>query len=371
MIALTLVRSLAALPLLSPSAPDRLAGTLIVLDKSDAIARLIDPRSGETRASLATGEGPHEAAVSPDGRLAVVCDYGGREGGRTLTVLDLERAEVVRTVDLGEHRRPHGVQFQPDGRHAIVTVEASRAILRVDLLEGRVVRAFPTEAEASHMVALSSDGARAFVANIGSGSVTAIDLEAGTILKQIPTGAGAEGIDVSPDGKEVWVSNREADTLSVVDAEWLEVRATLPCAAFPIRVKLTPDGRHALVSNANSGDVAVFDAKERKELRRIAMQLTAVEGADERLFGDRFGKSPVPVGILIEPSGERAWVANTNADLVTVLDLGTWTVCGRIATGREPDGMAWSRLSPPAGGGNQPGTGAASTTDPRRDPERP
>ncbi len=348
MIAFTLVRALAALPLFTPAAPAGEAGTLIVLDKSDATARLVDPHSGDTRIKLATGTGPHEVAVSPDGKLALVCDYGEREPGHTLTVLDLECAKVARTIDLGEHRRPHGVQFEGDGRHAIVTVEQSRAILRVDVVEARVVRSFPTEAAASHMVALAPDGARAFVANIGSGSMTAIDLEAGTILKQVPTGAGAEGIDVSPDGKEVWVSNREADTLSVVDAEWLEVRATLPCAAFPIRVKLTPDGRHALVSNANSGDVAVFDARERRELRRIPMELSAVEGSDQRLFGDRFGKSPVPVGILVEPSGERAYVANTNADLVTVLDLATWKVAGRIVAGRQPDGLAWSPLPAPA-----------------------
>ena len=76
------------------------------------------------------------------------------------------------------------------------------------------------------------------------------------------------------------------------------------------------------------------------------MELTAVETGEGRLFGDRFGTSPVPVGILIEPNGERAWVANTNADLVTVLDLRTWKVSGRIAPGREPDGMAWSPLPP-------------------------
>jgi YVTN family beta-propeller protein len=254
---------------------------------------------------------------------------------------------VVRTVSLGEHRRPHGIEYQADGRHVVVTSETSRAILRVDVVDGEVTDVFPTEAQASHMLALSADGARAFVANIGSGSVTVIDLVEGGILAQVETGAGAEGIAVTPDGKEVWVTNRAADTISVLDAEWLEVKATIPCGEFPIRIKVTPDGQHALVSNANSGDVAVFDVAGREEISRIPMELTAVEGSDERLFGDRFGTSPVPVGILIEPGGTRAYVANTNADLVTVLDLQTWKVVARIAPGREPDGMAWSPLPAP------------------------
>ena len=322
-------------------------GTLIVLDKSDATASIHSDAGGPARLKLPTGRGPHEVAVSPDGRTAVVCDYGEQQGGSTLTVLDLATWQVARTIDLGEYRRPHGIVYQADGRHVIVTCETNQALIRVDVEGAKVVRAFATEAQASHMVAVTPDGARAFVANIGSGSVTAIDLVEGAILAQIETGAGAEGIAVTPDGREVWVGNRAADTLSVIDAEWLEVRATLECATFPIRVEITPDGKRALVSNAESGDVAVFDVAERKPVARIAMALEAVEGSEQRLFGEQFGASPVPVGIEVAADGRRAWVANTNADLVTVLDLEALRVVGRIQTGRQPDGMAWSPLAPP------------------------
>lgn len=322
-------------------------GTLVVLDKSDATASLHSDAGGPARLKLPVGRGPHEVAVSPDGKTAVVCDYGEQQGGSTLTVLDLSTWKVARTIDLGEYRRPHGIVYQADGKHVVVTCEANQALIRVDVVGGAVVKAFPTEAQASHMVALTPDGARAFVANIGSGSVTAVDMLEGSILAQIETGAGAEGIAVTPDGREVWVGNRAADTLCVIDVEWLEVRATLPCATFPIRVEITPDGKRALVSNADSGDVAVFDVAARKELARIPMQLAAVEGSGERLFGEQFGASPVPVGIEIALDGKRAWVANTNADLVTVLDLEQLAVVGRIPTGRQPDGMAWSPLAPP------------------------
>jgi len=322
-------------------------GTLIVLDKSDATASIHSDAGGPARLKLPVGRGPHEVAVGPDGYIAVVCDYGEQQGGNTLTVLDLSTWKVARTIDLGEYRRPHGIVFDQDGRHVVVTAESNQALVRVDVLAGKVVRAFPTEAQGSHMVAVTPDGARAFVSSIGSGSVTAIDLADGSILAQIATGAGAEGIAVTPDGREVWVGNRAADTLSVIDAEWLEVRATLACADFPIRVEITPDGKRALVSNAESGDVAVFDVAARKELARIPMKLAPVEGSDERLFGEQFGKSPVPVGIEIAPDGKRAWIANTNADLVTVLDLEQLAVTGRIPTGRQPDGMAWTPIAPP------------------------
>jgi DNA-binding beta-propeller fold protein YncE len=86
---------------------------LVVLEKDSARARLIDPATGATLASLPTGPFPHEVAVSPDGRLAVVADYGAQEPGRTLTVLDLAARRVARTVDLGAYRRPHGIVWLP------------------------------------------------------------------------------------------------------------------------------------------------------------------------------------------------------------------------------------------------------------------
>lgn len=316
-------------------------GTLIVLNESDANASLIDARERTSRGVFATGVGPHEVAVSPDGRLAVVADYGEQQPGSTLTVLDTTSGALVRKIDLGAPRRPHGIQFE-DARHVIVTAEASDAILRVDVLAGRVVDVLPTEQKVSHMVVLTPDRKRAFVANIASNSVSAIDLASGSILAQIATGNGSEAIDITPDGREVWVGNRAADTLSVIDARSLAVVATLPCAKFPIRLKITPGGKHALVSCAQSGDVAVFDVAKRTELRRIPMALDLVANTSDRLL--QFDGSPVPIGLLIRPDGQRAWVANTNADLVTELDLATWSISARIPTGKQPDGLGWSQI---------------------------
>ena len=320
------------------------ADTLVVLNKSEATASLIDLESGKVRATLATDFGPHEAATSPDGRLALVGNYGSREKpGSSLTVIDVPGAKVVKTIDLGEYRRPHGLLFLPDGRRALVTAEGNRALLLVDVEKGVIERSFETDQDVSHMVEVALDGRKAFVANIGSGSVSVIDLEKGTVVRTIETGAGAEGITASIDGKEIWVTNRSADTVSVIDAESLEILKQIPCASFPIRAKATPDGKHVLVSCARSADIAVLDAASRKEVRRIPQDLRAVDTGD-RLFGDQFGESSVPIGIVIHPSGKKAWVAHTNADVVVEIDLESWEIVRLLEAGREPDGMAYSAL---------------------------
>ena len=98
---------------------------------------------------------------------------------------------------------------------------------------------------------------------------------------------------------------------------------------------------HELIGAIRSGDVAVFDAETREEVHRIPMLAEAVAETDQRLFREGFDGSPVPVGIVVHPSGELAYVANTNADVISVLDLKEWKLVGRLVAGREPDGMAW------------------------------
>ena len=321
------------------------SGTLIVLNKAEASASLLDCETGEEVARVPTGDGPHEVAVSPDGVTAVVANYGIRGApGRSLTVIDIPARSVRATIDLGDYHRPHGIQFLPDGGQVMVTVEQEKAVVLVDLESAAVAGAFSTGQRVSHMLVLTPDARRAFVANIMSNNVTVIDLEYAVVVGNIDTGEGPEGIDISPDGREVWVTNRAADTVSIIDTEALEVVATLPCASFPIRLKFTPDGRHVLVSNARSGDVAVFAAANRSELRRIPMQQEAVGDTSRRLFRDTFGQGPVPVGILIEPRGRRAYVAGTNADVVAVIDLRAWEVTGYLTAGKEPDGIGHSPI---------------------------
>jgi YVTN family beta-propeller protein len=330
------ILALAALIFTAASAADPSEGLLLVVNKTGNDVSLLSLASGETVATLPTGRGPHEIAVSADGRRAVATNYGTREApGNSLTVFDLRQRAVERTIDLGRHQRPHGIAFFPDSRRAAVTTEDSRHLLIVDVVAGRIERAIETGQDISHMVALSPDAKRAYVANIGSGSLTVIDLGAGKVLKQVATGGGAEGVAVTPGGGEIWVSNRAADTLSVVNAKSLDVVATLPSPGFPIRVVMTPDGRHALATSARSGELAIFDVKQRKEVRRLKLL------EDERgLVSPMFGPGSFPVGVIVSPDGRRAFVAITGGDRIAVVDTKDWAVTGFWTAGREPDGLA-------------------------------
>ena len=152
------------------------SGTLLVLNKSDNTVSLIDLASRKVVATVPTGVGPHEVAVSPDGKIAVVANYGAQTPGNSLTVINIPSKQVLKTIDLGEYRRPHGIVWLK-GNEIALTSEANKSLLVVDVISGKVSANAITDQNVSHMVVVSPKHNRAFVANIGSGSVTVIDLK--------------------------------------------------------------------------------------------------------------------------------------------------------------------------------------------------
>ena len=298
-----------------------LLATLLVLNKADATLAFVDPAKMEVVTKIATGNGPHEVAVTGDGKTAVVANYGtGPEPGTTLSIVDVgarrERSRLKLPV-----LRPHGLYAV--GPRVWFTAEGSRV---VGALSNDAVEAiYGTGAEVSHMIVPAPDQKKAYTANIGSDSVTAIDLSAAprvVRLKQIPSVKGPEGIDLS--GNELWAASRAPNGgISIIDTATDSVKQTIPTTTKSInRVKFTADGKRVLVSDPPSNEVLVYDAATREVIKHI----TTPEG---------------PSGIVIVPDGKRAFVACAGAGKVVAIDLGTLAVTGEVATGNVPDGMAW------------------------------
>lgn len=300
---------------------------LLVLNKADNSLAIVDPGTGKVTGRVPTGNGPHEIVTSSDGKFAFVTNYGDREPGSTLSMIDLAAGKETRRVALGGLRRPHGAIFA-DGK-VYFTAEASKLIARYDPAADRVDWFMGTGQDYTHMLVASKSGQQIFTANIGSNSVTSIQqTQNGRDWKEtiIAVGKGPEGIDISPDGKEVWAANSQDGTVSIVDAAANKLKETVDVKTkHSNRLKFTLDGALALVSDAEGDEVVVIDAATRKERKRI-----------------KVGK--VPLGILMEPGGNRAYVATSGSNAVDVIDLKTLEVVNQIDTGgKDPDGLAWAQ----------------------------
>lgn len=309
----------------------KLTGTLAVVNQASDTVTLIDLATLEAYKHVEVVGGPHEVAVSPDGRRAVVSNYRKRGEGpqKTLSLLSLPDGAVLKTIDLGEYRAPHDVHWVSD-RQVVSTAEDNQALLLIDVESGTIERVYETQKDGSHMLALSPDGRRLFSSNMaGAGSVSVFDFATGEKIRDIETGKECEGIGVSPDGRWVWAGNRAEDTVSIIDARSLELVKTLDSPGFPYRVEFTPNGRYALVPHATSGTLMIGDVAAQQVIKHIPLGMTRVE-------------EPSTAGVFPHPDNVHAFVTVRNDNSVLVLNLETGATLARVEVQSSPDGVAWS-----------------------------
>ena len=309
----------------SAAAAQTPSGALIVLNKEEAALVIVDPATKKVVGRVPTGEGPHEVAVSSDGKLAFVANYGAQTPGQTISIIDLAARKELRRLDLGSLRRPHGIFFAGDGK-VYFTAEVNRLIARYDPTAGQIDWLMGTGQSGTHMVLVNKDQTRIATANIGSDSITIMERGNNPLAWNqtvVPVGKGPEAIDLSPDEREIWTAHSRDGGVSIIDVATKKVAQTLNLQTKRSnRLKFTPDGKLVLVSDLDAGELIVLDAPGRKEIKRL-----------------KLGKNPE--GICVAPDGAHAYVAVNGDNFISIVDLKTLSEVGRIEPGAGPDGMAW------------------------------
>ena len=295
-------------------------GTLLIGNKGENTVSFVDLASGRELGRAATGNMPHEIAISPDGRQAAVVAYGGR----TIDIFDVASRAKLRTIDLSPNEGPHGIIWLADGS-ILATTERSRSLVIVDTNAGDALRAIPTGQQGTHMVAVSPNGRRAYTANIGSGTVSVLDLEAGMKRRDIAVGGAPEGIALTPDGRTLWVGDLQGARVQAFDTESFERLAEVRTGPVPIRVAASPDGRWIVTSNLGCGCLSIIDARTRALAREVA-----VAGSD----------ASRQVTIIFSADGRRLYAAETGRNQVAEVDLEAGRVLRRLPAGAQGDGLA-------------------------------
>ena len=315
------------------------SGTVIVANMGDNTATLLDVATKRVVATVPTGNGAHEVAVSHDGRWAVVSNYGVRGApGNSLTVIDVPAATVARTIDLGEFRRPHGSAFLPGDSLFVVTSEIAKAIVLVNFRDGTVAASIPTNHPASHMLALTADARRIYTSNVADGTVSELDVPQRKFVREFSVAPAVEGIAVTPNGEQVWVGSNQAKTVTVLDPRAGASAGTLSGFGMPYRLAVTPDGRTVIITDPPNAVVRIVDRATRQDRATVRIPTDGV-GANAEFPG-----SPSPEGIVLSRDGRYAFVALQGSSRVAMIDIANSTVAAYMPTGAGPDGIAYSQL---------------------------
>jgi len=301
-------------------------GKILVANQQAASATIVDLATN-TITHVPVGAGPHEAAISPDGKWGFISVYGvgGPQGaGNQIAVIDMAEKKVARMIDLGTYTRPHGmVPVAGSPLTLIVTSETTQNIIVVDAEKGTVLNAIPTGAQGSHMVAVARDGKRAFTANITPGSMTAFDLATGTATGSLKVATRTEGLATTPDGNQVWMGSNDSGTVSVVNTVTMKVDTVLGGFGMPYRMGVSPDQRLAIIVEAEGNRISVIDVKTRKPMGTVDV-----------------GGSPR--GVAISPDSKWAFITLGPENAVVIVDLAGRRVFARHAVQAAPDGVAYS-----------------------------
>ena len=302
----------------------RLTGTLVVVNKKDNTVNFIDLESRKIKFTRATGKGPHELALSADGRLAVVTNYSG---GNSLTIFDVQQAQKIRTIDLSNYPWPHGVLFLNDQRSVAVSSEGSDSVVIVDILSGKISKAIGTKQKGSHMLALPESSERVYTTNMSSDTVSELDIQSGALLRKISTPKVPEAITVNRDGTELWVGSNDKGLVTVFNLENSEIIKQWSGFSFPYRVLLSSDEHFAVIPDYKNNTLDIIDVKNKKKLRQIALA---------------WGTGPK--GIAFYSDSRTLFMSAYGKDEVKVIDTISGNTLFELPTGSGPDGIGYSPI---------------------------
>ncbi len=299
--------------------------TLFVAAKRGNTLSKVDLATGEEVLRLPSCTNPHELATSPDGQHVALACYGGT----SVDVFRTDTLERVKSIDLGDNARPHGIVWHDNG-NIFVTAEGRQSVFHIlgPLTGATVLFEFSTGKQGSHMLAVSPDARTAWTTDLGSRTVTRVDLVTRRAPISVAVGEEPEGIALSPDGKTLWVSARGSNQAFALDPQTMAVRETVATGRFPLRIAVRPQSDVAVTSDLQDGSLSVIDTATAKVIRTIPVSSPAE--AQQRF----------QVTILWSDDGSKVYVAETASDTVAEVDYASGKVLRRLKVGEGGDGMA-------------------------------
>jgi YVTN family beta-propeller protein len=306
--------------------------------------------AGET----AVGRRLADLVATPDGRHLLAVDEGAGE----LLVLS-PRLETLHRVPVGA--APVSVQAAPDGSCCFVASLWSRRLVVIDLGplrpragDGpRVTKTIALPFAPRRQLPVGGP-ARLVVADAFGGRLAVVEPARGTVasVRTLP-GHNIRGLALSADRKELLLAHQVLNPLARTtqdDIHWGNL-LTNNLRALPLADVLKPDadllrgGRLFQLGEAGhgTGDPAGVAVAGGELVVPLAGVGEAAVGPDKE-----GGWAYVPVGagpaaVATSPDGRRAYVANTFADLVSVIDVPGRKVRAEVSLGPRPEPTAADR----------------------------
>lgn len=249
--------------------------------RTDGSLTPIDPRTGKAGKPVPVDD-PYNMYYTPDGKSAIVV----AEARKRLDFRDPRTMAMQFSIDTPGCPGINHADFSIDGRTAVFTCEFSGSLVKVDLVNRKVLGYLTLQMPATRFreskkslaaagkvwepgeseictvtkgmpqdIRSSPDGRRLYVADMHADGVHIVDVESFTEVGFVATGIGAHGLYPSRDGRSLYVANRGSHKIhgarlgdggvTVIDfaSEKIVARWGVPGGGSPDMGNVSADGK--------------------------------------------------------------------------------------------------------------------------------
>ena len=236
--------------------------------------------------------------------------------------VSIGKPAVVGTIRVGTE--PEGVAVSPDGRTVYVANQHSHVLSVVDAVSRRVTTV-PLR-NTPRFVATSRDGRLVFVSmyeddKSGSG-VAVVDAARHKVVRYLTTGVQPYTLAVSPDGR-LWVPIHGRRRVEIYTAGARRAAGRIVVPPNPHSVAFSADRMRAFAANHESNVVSIIDMRTDRVLKSIPV-------------------SRAPHSVAVSPDGRTVLVAGYEADAADLIDAVSLRRTGPFRVGRKPQSVAFA-----------------------------
>jgi YVTN family beta-propeller protein len=293
---------------------------------------------------LLVGVDPRCVSIDNQRKIA----YISNRGSDSISIVDLEKRTVISEVEVGN--KPYGVVVSPDGETLYIAEQGSDRLSILDTKSLEITAQLDIEDRPSGL-AILNDGSGLYITHLLKPLITVIDLSSTSISRSLensfhtdyfelwPDSNLVQSLVVAPDQSEIFIPHTRSNStnraltfdttvfpvVTPIDLSTgqinIHANITLDTADQPVGLPsdlaFTSDGEQIWVVNAASNDVSVID-------------LNTGTGVAHIEVGDN------PRGIILSSDDNTAYVNNTLAGTISVIDTATYIVTATIPVTRIP-----------------------------------
>ena len=248
---------------------------VVAVARSTGEVVVMEPQSLAVRARFAVGQGPHEVAVSEDGRVAFVPLFGiyprnhehaiepdqlewESSDSQGIARIDLATPGSAQPRALDQCARPHGIAATAQAERYWLTCEDAGTIFEFRRDTPTAHRSFAVGRGVHKVLYLSTQDVL-IASNPETGEIYAIDLESGS-WRTARSGKGAEELAVSEDEADIYVANTLDRNVCRFDANLLTREVCYSSGgAFPIALAVDASASLIWVANNASSNLTALD----------------------------------------------------------------------------------------------------------------